>query len=78
MKSLIEEQIEETLEKIRPMLAVHRGDVDFVSFDQTTGVAKVRLKGACHGCPLSQLTLKSGIEEMLKQKVPQIVAVEAI
>lgn len=75
---MIEEQIKSVLEKIRPMLALHRGDVDFVSFDETSGLVKVRLKGTCHGCPLAQLTLKSGIEEMVKQKIAAVTAVEAI
>lgn len=75
---MLEEQIKNVLEKIRPMLAVHRGDVDFVSFDEMSGLVKVRLKGTCHGCPLAQLTLKSGIEEMVKQKVAGVTSVEAI
>lgn len=75
---MLEEQIKNVLEKIKPMLALHRGDVDFVSFDEVSGVAKVRLKGTCHGCPLAQLTLKSGIEEMIKQKVAAVTSVEAV
>lgn len=75
---MLEEQIKSVLEKIRPMLALHRGDVDFVSFDEISGVARVRLKGTCHGCPLAQLTLKSGIEEMVKQKVKEVKSVEAV
>lgn len=75
---MLEEQIKNVLEKIKPMLALHRGDVDFVSFDEASGVARVRLKGTCHGCPLAQLTLKSGIEEMVKQKVAGVTSVEAI
>lgn len=75
---MFEEQIKNVLEKIRPMLALHRGDVDFVSFDEISGLVKVRLKGTCHGCPLAQLTLKSGIEEMVKQKVAGVTSVEAI
>lgn len=76
--SIIEEQIKGVLEKVRPMLALHRGDVDFVSFDEQSGMAQVRLKGTCHGCPLAQLTLKTGIEEMVKQKVREVKSVEAI
>ena len=58
------------------MLAMHAGNVEFVKFEN--GVAFVRLLGTCHGCPLSQLTLKSGIEEMLKAKVPEVKMVEAV
>jgi len=75
---IIEEKIKETLAEVRPMLALHRGDVDFVSFDQTSGIVQVRLKGTCHGCPLSQLTLKGGIESLLKERVPHITRVEAL
>jgi Fe-S cluster biogenesis protein NfuA len=75
---MLEEQIKDVLEKIRPLLAFHRGDVDFVSFDEASGVAKVRLSGTCHGCPLAQLTLKSGIEEMVMQKVAGVTSVEAV
>jgi len=70
------DEIEKALEGIRPMLAMHAGNVEFVKFEN--GVAFVRLLGTCHGCPLSQLTLKSGIEEMLKAKVPEVKMVEAV
>lgn len=55
---------------------MHAGNVEFLKFEN--GVVFVRLLGTCHGCPLSQLTLKSGIEEMLKAKVPEVLAVEAV
>ena len=70
------EQIEKTLEEIRPMLALHAGNIEFVGVDE--GVVKVRMLGTCHGCPLSQLTLKAGVEELLKEKVPGVKAVEAV
>lgn len=75
---MIEEKIKETLAEVRPLLALHRGDVDFVSFAQETGIVTVRLKGTCQGCPLSQLTLKGGIESLLKEKVVGVTSVEAI
>lgn len=70
------EQIEKVLEEVRPMLALHRGNVEFVEFKDS--VVYVRLLGTCHGCPLSQLTLKAGIEEMLKAKIAGIDRVEAV
>jgi len=76
--SPIEQEIEQVLESVRPMLALHRGDVDFVSFDPANGLVQLRLKGTCHGCPLSQLTLKSGIEEVLKGTIHGIERVEAV
>ena len=70
------EQIEKVLEEVRPMLALHRGDVEFVKFEE--GVVYVRMLGMCQGCPLSQLTLKAGIEELLKAKVKGVDRVEAV
>jgi len=63
-------------EKIRPALQADGGDVELV--DVTDGLVKVRLKGACAGCPMSVMTLKSGIEKFLKQQVPEVTKVEAV
>lgn len=71
------EQIEEALKKIRPMLAQDGGNVELVDVT-ADGVVKVRLKGACGCCPMSQMTLKNGIERMLKQAVPQVKSVESV
>ena len=68
-------KVEEALKKVRPMLQADGGDVELV--DVQNGVVTVRLKGACGGCPMSQMTLKNGIERILKQEVPEIVAVES-
>ncbi len=70
------EQIERALEEIRPMLALHAGNIEFIGFDG--GVVKVRLLGTCRGCPLSALTLKAGVEELLKERVPGVERVEAV
>jgi len=73
----MEEQIKEVLDKeIRPLLAMHAGDADFVGYKD--GVVRLRLKGACHGCQLSDVTLKMGIEEILRKKFKEIKSVEAI
>lgn len=72
----MESAIEKVLEEVRPMLALHRGNVRLVKFEN--GVVYVRLLGTCQGCPLSQLTLKAGIEELLKSKVKGVTAVEAV
>jgi len=72
-----EKKIIEILEKeVKPMLALHLGSLGFVSFRD--GVVSVRLEGTCRGCPLSQLTLKAGIEELLKSKVPEVTSVQAV
>lgn len=71
----MQEKIQMVLNKIRPMLQADGGDVEFV--DVTDGVVKVRLQGACAGCPMSQMTLKNGIERLLKQEIPEITSVES-
>lgn len=73
----MEEQVKAALEKVRPMLQQDGGDVKFVSFDPKTGVVRVKLTGACHGCPMSQMTLKSGIERYVRSEVPGVTAVES-
>jgi Fe-S cluster biogenesis protein NfuA len=70
------EEIEKALEKIRPMLQRDGGNVDLV--DVQGSVVKVRLTGACHGCPMSQMTLKAGIERIIKQEVPAVTEVVAV
>jgi len=68
-------KIEEALDKIRPSLQADGGDVELVEVEN--GIVKVRLKGACAGCPMSQMTLKNGIERILKQAVPGVKSVES-
>ncbi len=68
---MLREKVEEVLEKIRPALQNDGGDVELVDVDES-GVVKVRLKGACAGCPMSQMTLKQGIESTLKQEIPEV------
>ena len=62
--------------KFAPSLQADGGDVELV--DIIEGVVKVRLKGACAGCPMSQMTLKNGIEKLLKREIPAVVAVEGV
>lgn len=71
------EKIEAALAKIRPSLQADGGDVELVEVT-AGGIARVRLTGACKGCPMSQMTLKSGVERVLKQEVPGLKAVEAV
>ena len=72
----MKEQVEKVLEEIRPGLQADGGDVELVDIED--GVVKVRLKGACAGCPMSQMTLSFGIEKILKEKVPGVTKVEAV
>ncbi len=73
----MKEKVEQALAKIRPALQADGGDVDLVDVGDD-GVVKVRLRGACGGCPMSQLTLKMGIERILKKEVPEVKSVEAV
>jgi Fe-S cluster biogenesis protein NfuA len=68
--------VELALEKIRPMLQRDGGDIELV--EVTDGVVKVRLTGACKGCPMSQMTLKQGVEKMLLKEVPGLKEVQAV
>lgn len=72
----MKEKVTEALDKIRPSLQADGGDVELV--DVVDGVVKVRLQGACAGCPMSQMTLKNGIERYLKQEIPEVKSVENV
>jgi len=74
----MKDQIAALLQKVRPMLQADGGDVEFVDFDETTGVVLVKLQGACGTCPMATMTLKQGIEKYLKEACPQITSVERV
>jgi Fe-S cluster biogenesis protein NfuA len=76
-QSSLQERVEETLAAIRPRLQADGGDVELVSVNDE-GVVSVRLAGACRGCPASTMTLKLGIERLLRQQVPEVKSVEAV
>lgn len=71
------EKVEAAIEKIRPMLKADGGDVELVDVSDD-GIVQVRLQGACSGCPMSQMTLKNGIERVIKQEVPEVKSVESV
>ena len=73
----MKEKVQEALNKVRPQLQADGGDVELVEITEG-GMVKVRLTGACKGCPMSQMTLKMGIEKFLKQQVPEVTLVEAV
>jgi len=72
----MEEDIKKALDEIRPALQADGGDVEYVCMDGD--VVKVKLKGACSGCPMATMTLKNGIEVFIKKKVPGVESVEAV
>ena len=73
----LEEKIKDTIESIRGALRSHGGDVELVGIDDDNTV-KVRLQGACQGCPGAAMTMKQGIERILKEKVPEVKEVIAV
>ena len=73
----LKEKVENALEKVRPSLQADGGDVKLIDVSDD-GVVKVTLQGACAGCPMSQMTLKMGIEKILKQNIPEVTSVESV
>jgi len=77
MEETMKIEVQQALEEIRPMLQADGGDVELVEVTED-GVVRVRLQGACKGCPMSQMTVKNGIERLLKEKVDGVTEVESI
>ncbi|QRN84976.1 NifU family protein [Clostridia bacterium] len=67
----MKERVEAVLEKIRPSLQADGGDIELINITED-GVVEVKLKGACGGCPMALLTLKNGVERVLKAEIPEV------
>ena len=76
MKEPIENRVQKAIQELRPNLQADGGDIEFLGVEK--GVVKVKLKGACAGCPMSSMTIQWGVERFLKKKIPEIVKVEAV
>ena len=76
MSETVIDRVKEALEQVRPQLQADGGDIEYVGFDK--GIVKVKLKGACSGCPMSTMTLQWGVENFLKKRIPEVVKVQAI
>jgi Fe-S cluster biogenesis protein NfuA len=72
-----EEKVKDVIESVRPALQAHGGDIELVGTDNDKNI-KVRLQGACQGCPGAAMTMKAGIERILKEKVPEVKEVIAV
>jgi len=70
-------EVEKVIREIQPSLRADGGDIELVDVDKS-GVVKVKLKGACAGCPMSQMTIQFGVERYLKAKIPQVKKVEVV
>ena len=76
MSETIEKKVQKALAEIKPRIQADGGDIELVAIEN--GTVKVRLQGACSGCPMAALTLKQGVERFIKAKVPEIQSVEAV
>jgi Fe-S cluster biogenesis protein NfuA len=76
MSEIIKKRVQEALNDIRPQLQSDGGDVELIAIEDS--IVKVRLVGRCSGCPMSQVTLKNGIESYVKERVPEIQKVESV
>jgi Fe-S cluster biogenesis protein NfuA len=76
MSETIEKRVQKALEEIKPRIQADGGNIELVAIEKDT--VKVRLQGACAGCPMATLTLKEGVERLIKAKVPEIRSVEAV
>lgn len=69
---MTKEEVKKALETISPILKAHGGDLELIEFDSKTKTVKIKLTGGCAACPMAEITLKSVIEKMLKEKLPEI------
>ena len=76
MKETIEDRVQKAIQELRPNLQADGGDIELLGVEK--GVVKVKLKGACAGCPMSTMTIQWGVENFLKKRIPEIVKVEAV
>ena len=76
MSETTEKKVQKALAEIKPKIQADGGDIELVAIEN--GTVKVRLQGACVGCPMAALTLKQGVERFIKAKVPEIQSVEAV
>lgn len=74
----MKEKVEAVLAQVRPALQADGGDVELIEVSETDGVVKLKLTGACSGCPMATMTLRHGIERLLKEQIPEVKEVVAV
>lgn len=74
----MKEQVERAINLIRPALQADGDNVELIDVDEKSGIVKVKLTGACGGCPMAAITLKNGIERVVKKEVPQVTEVVSV
>jgi len=72
------DKVEKSLDRIRPALEADGGNIELVDVDEEKGVVRVKLVGACGSCPMSQMTLRMGVERVLREDIPEITEVQAV
>ena len=75
---MLKEKVEAVLAQVRPALQADGGDVELVDVSESEGVVKLKLTGACSGCPMATMTLRHGIERLLKEQIPEVQEVVAV
>jgi Fe-S cluster biogenesis protein NfuA len=75
---MLKEKVQKVIDDLRQYLQADGGDIDLVDVDETKGEVKVKLKGACSGCPMAQITLTQGVEARIKEELPEIKSVVAV
>jgi len=76
VKETVEDKVQKAIQELRPNLQADGGDIELLGVEN--GIVKVKLKGACAGCPMSTMTIQWGVENFLKKKIPEVVKVEAV
>jgi len=76
LKETIEDRVQKAIQELRPNLQADGGDIELLGVEK--GIVKVKLKGACAGCPMSTMTIQWGVEKFLKKRIPEIVKVETV
>ena len=76
MEFAIKDKVEKALIELRPQLQADGGDIELIEVNN--GIVRVKMKGACNGCPMSSMTLKWGVEQFLKKRIPEVSKVESI
>lgn len=76
LEETVEDRVRKAIQELRPNLQADGGDIELLGVEN--GVVKVKLKGACAGCPMSTMTIQWGVENFLKKRIPEVVKVEAV
>jgi Fe-S cluster biogenesis protein NfuA len=76
MVETVEQKVQKALDEIKPQIQADGGDIDLVAIEGT--IVKVKLRGACSGCPMAAMTLKQGVERIIKARAPEITQVESV